>query len=340
MSNADEAARSVLAIFGRPYLTGLLGEVARPGRERREWHYWWQAHLADCLLDAERRGSPEVRPGSARKVLRGVWLRNRLRHRNSFYDDMAWLALAALRMGRRVRSLDAALQRAITSGGAWWNTSRDYRNTAATGPITLYLARTGRTRKAEDLLDWLLAELLHPATGLFQDGLRTVGAESVLVPDVYTYNQGPALGAMLELGRTGQAAALVHAVEEHLTRPEGRVLRTHGGGDGGLFTGILTRYLALAATDRRMPAAARESAAGMVSATADHLWGRRLERGWRGRAVVVFPAGTGPGDEPGEKVELSTQLQAWMALEAQAGQLAFTTKSLASSPVTSGSIRS
>ena len=316
---ADEAARSVLAVFGRRLLAGRLGEIARPGRDRSEWHYWWQAHLADCLTDAELRGSAAVRRGSARAVIRGIWLRNRLRFRNLYFDDMAWLALAALRAGRPVRSLDRALRSAVTpDGGVWWNTTRDFRNTAATGPVALYLARTGRREEAGRLIDWLGAHLADPDTGLFRDGLRMEGGAEVLVPHVFTYNQGPALGAMLELGRLHDAAALVHAVGEHLTHPGTAVLRTHGSGDGGLFTGILCRYLALAAGDDRLPVEARESAAGLVRATAGNLWANREERGWRGRGVVVFPQDTAPeGAVVGERVELSTQLQAWMALEAE-----------------------
>jgi predicted alpha-1,6-mannanase (GH76 family) len=107
------------------------------------------------------------------------------------------------------------------------------------------------------------------------------------------------------------------------------VLRCDGTGDGGLFTGILTRYLALAATDRRLPRDVRTTAAGLVTGTAGALWaGRRgitagepLARNGRPGSPVfssdpLRPAGvTYP---PGAAVELSTQLQAWMALESAA----------------------
>ena len=97
------------------------------------------------------------------------------------------------------------------------------------------------------------------------------------------------------------------------------MLRTHGGGDGGLFTGILVRYLALAATSgpgstpRRAP---RRD--GSCLDTAEALW-----RG-RGRLTVagrrdpsVFPVEPG-GPAPGPPLELSPQLQAWTVLEAAA----------------------
>jgi predicted alpha-1,6-mannanase (GH76 family) len=162
----------------------------------------------------------------------------------------------------------------------------------------------------------------------------------VLERAVYTYNQGPVLGALLELGgeaNLARAAALVDAVQRLLTVPGssngagtgsgGSVLRCEGTGDGGLFTGILCRYLALAAADRRLPAATRATAARLVTDTAEALWsGRRPvgpgEANARRQGTSIFSlhaakpaAATYP---PGAAVELSTQLQAWMALEAAA----------------------
>jgi predicted alpha-1,6-mannanase (GH76 family) len=105
------------------------------------------------------------------------------------------------------------------------------------------------------------------------------------------------------------------------------VLRCDGTGDGGLFTGILCRYLALAAADPRLPGATRDTAARLVTDTAEAFWtGRRLvgngEAGPRLAGSSIFSmhaaqpaASTYP---PGIAVELSTQLQAWMTLEAAA----------------------
>ncbi|HSU46258.1 MAG TPA: glycosyl hydrolase, partial [Arthrobacter sp.] len=161
-------------------------------------------------------------------------------------------------------------------------------------------------------------------------------------PAVYTYNQGPVLGALLELGgdaNLARAAVLVDAVQRLLTVPAdaagapdgfpaGRsVLRCEGTGDGGLFTGILCRYLALAAADSRLPQATRATAARLVTDTAEAFWsGRRAVGSSEARArlegkslfsvhatqpaAVAYP--------PGAAVELATQLQAWMALEAAA----------------------
>ncbi|MHA7275527.1 glycoside hydrolase family 76 protein [Arthrobacter sp. Hz1] len=343
---AEAAAASVRSRFGH-HLFGLpgthLGAVWSPrGRPSYAWHYWWQAHYLDALVDAALREAAqwkgERQPASAptaRGLLWGIFLRNGLRWTNSYYDDMAWLALAVDRLrllgwdgSRALPALERALRSAHTpdvGGGLYWNTDRNFKNTPATGPAALLFARRGDPGRAQELVDWLAHRLRDQQTGLYQDGIRLTTGGELLVPAVYTYNQGPVLGALLELGGPANLAAaadLITAVGTHLA-PNG-VLLTHGGGDGGLFTGILVRYLGLAALDPSLPVMVRRTAATLVTTTADSLWSARtgvpapVVRGRRrdpGDAVLAFPAGTG-NDALTGGIELSTQLQAWMTLEA------------------------
>jgi predicted alpha-1,6-mannanase (GH76 family) len=392
---ADEAARSVTHLFGQRlfFLPGThIAATARPSGRienlRRPWHYWWQAHYLDCLVDAGFRelgraaGRPpkkfdgDARPSAgqlASRLVTGIRLRNFLTFVNHYYDDMAWLALSSHRLERLAeesrrpshrrqekirKSLTLQFDSASTDdlgGGTFWSTKRDFKNTPATAPVALYFARTGNPTKAQALLDWLDARLFDPARGLYLDGIRVRSTgETVLEDAIYTYNQGPVLGALLELGGTAnleRAATVVRAVATHLTLPEAAggnpgsstgpgadtgaapasspVLRCDGTGDGGLFTGILTRYLALAANDRRLPRDIRATAAGLVTGTAGALWaGRRpiaadepLARHGRTADPIFSFEPKRPASStypPGTAVELSTQLQAWMALEAAA----------------------
>ncbi len=371
-ARADCAARSVTRHFGRRFLflPGThLAASARPSSRfpGQPWNYWWQAHYVDCLVDTGLRelasgarfdGGDRLSAGRlASRLVTTIHLRNFLRYVNSYYDDMAWLALAVLRLdalaekahqpGRRrnarlQRSLSRQFESASTDdmgGGTFWSTTRDFKNTPATAPVALYFARTGKRQRAQGLLDWLDATLFDPTTGLYLDGARIQEGKLVLAEEVYTYNQGPVLGALLELGgdaNLARAAALVDSVAEHLTvrGPDGAgrlVLRGEGTGDDGLFTGILVRYLAVAAGDVRLPAPTRATAGQLVFETAEALWEGRTVRtdavhgtsakydddGWlvlstepQRPAAETYPAGTA--------VELSTQLQAWMALEAAA----------------------
>ena len=292
----------------------------------------------------------------ASRLVTGIRLRNFLTVVNNYYDDMAWLALATLRLeklaedtrktsGRRrnakvLKSLTLQFDSASTDdlgGGTFWSKKRDFKNTPATAPVALYYARTGQAAKAQALLDWLDAKLFDPEQGMYQDGLRIApGGEVVLESAIYTYNQGPVLGALLELGGEAnleRAAALVAAVGRNLTVQapllgrKATVLRSEGTGDGGLFTGILVRYLALAAVDERLSAETRAEAALLVTDTAEAFWeGRRLvaaqEPLARNGARLVFSARpelpARRSYPAGAAVELSTQLQAWMVLEAAA----------------------
>ena len=106
---------------------------------------------------------------------------------------------------------------------------------------------------------------------------------------IFTYCQGVHLGACVELAaRDGhqrwgdRAVALVDAVTHRLARPDG-VLPGCGGGDGGLFAGILARYLVVAALRRPE---LTDAAARIVLASADAAWRGRLD----GRCGPVFSA--------------------------------------------------
>ena len=327
---AAEAERSVEALFGGR-LARLpwthLARITHPtpggrrpfGGMRGVWHYWWQAHYLDAIVDAGlrslRTGDSSGAERHARqgdRLLATIRLRNRARWVNDFYDDMAWLALASGRLAalhgdigrrsrrRRLRSADRHLTDQLRSahtddlgGGLFWSRDRDFKNSPATGPAALHLARLGRTDEARRLVDWLYTRLWSAESGLVLDGIRLRGGAEVLVPDVWSYNQGTVLGA--------------------------RVLRTHGGGDGGLFTGILVRYLALAAAPRSgLDDDTREKARQLVHDTADALWRGRTSLPVVGRRdPSVFSTEPG-GRAPEPPLELSPQLQAWTALEAAA----------------------
>ncbi len=326
---------------------GVVGWPAGVGdRTFLRWHYWWQAHLLDCLIDAQLRDPDRRRLGRIRQLIRGIRLRNGFRWTNSYYDDISWLGLAIQRaetLGLIKKS--AAIPMIISrlqagwnpdrGGGISWNTRGDYFNVPTNGPAAILLARAGRLEMAVAVGEWLEQHLFDAGTGLYFDG---VGADraAILNRDIYTYCQGVMIGLEVEwVCRRGRHSLgvqkLVQAVVDHLT-VDG-VLIGHGGGNGGLFAGITVRYLALAANQlcERDPDLA-VMAGDLVQRSAQAVWAGRQELAdgplfaadWSHPAGAVSRGGRGrktaDGAESSAQPErdLAVQLGAWMALEAAA----------------------
>jgi len=285
------------------------------------WNYWWQAQLLDCLIDAFDRDPTAARRRRIAQVARGIRTRNLGSWTNDYYDDMAWLGLALHRAGTvaGVRHADVvgtlagelvAAWSDAAGGGIPWRRADVFRNVPANGPAAILLARTGRIDRAAATVDWIDAHLRDLETGLIYDGLRPGG---VLETATYTYCQGVVLGAESELATcTGEPRhrervhRLVDAVAHHLS-VDG-VLPGAGGGDGGLFAGILARYLALVAVQQPDETAAAE----LVLASAEAAWAHRVQMDGRPRFGASWAQAAGSASE------LSVQLSGWMVLEAAA----------------------
>jgi predicted alpha-1,6-mannanase (GH76 family) len=352
-SEAAVAQRHLKRLWAMPGTQ--LGVVAWPAARRDRlfgtWHYWWQAHLLDCLVDAQLRDPQPDRRNKINRQVRSHRVRNNFSWTNSYYDDMAWLALALERAARiadveRRRALPRLCDQFVKAwvpedgGGIPWRKQDQFFNAPANGPAGIFLARYGdHLKRAGQMADWIDCTLIDPETHLVFDGIKA----GSLVRAQYTYCQGVVLGLETELAaRTGaesgaRHAARVHrlvaAVSEHMA-PSG-VLKGAGGGDGGLFAGVTARYLALVATtlpgDSADDAAARDTAREIVLSSAKSAWDYRqtvnglpLFGPFWDRAAELPTA----GGQEAESVEgavnasetperdLSVQLSGWMLMEA------------------------
>jgi predicted alpha-1,6-mannanase (GH76 family) len=334
---AERAARAERAVVGRHVrrLWGLpgtaLGRSGWPPNARQRlhaspWNYWWQAHLVDCLVDAQLRAPEAHRGALIGRLVRSVWLRNRCRWTNVYYDDVAWLVLALQRVASvtardtndALRPMFAQLRAGRTDdggGGIWWRRGDRFKNTPTNGPAAIAHARAGEPERARELVEWLDSRLVDPVTGLVWDGVRLDSGE--IVTDVFTYCQGAFLGACLETGALARAERTVHAVAAHCA--PGGVLRGQGGWDGGLFAGILARYLALAVV--RLPAGvATDIARRLVLDSAQACWDNATSAPL---GPLFGPEWSEPAPsmselDSGSARDLSVQLGAWMLLEAAA----------------------
>lgn len=338
------------------------------------WHYWWQAHYLDCLLDAYWRRSTGTRRVRITNTVRGIRVRNGGRlTRNRYYDDKAWLALALGRMGalrklNRPRQLEGLEQDIVNgidglTGVLPWRVGETFYNVPSNGPAAIMMARTGRLDQAIHIVDWILDTLIDD-DGLIMDGLRMRMHGPELVRDIHPYCQGVTVGACLEIAlRLRQRAgfdsdesigtvdeaeraddsmpyimairSIVEAVARHMATPAGVIDAQTGQGDGGLFKGILVRYLADVAV--RLPAdspankATKKLATKLVIASADSVWAHRLEvdglpifgTDWTADARLPHNYGLGAGSlahSSGmirvDERDLSVQLSGWMLIEA------------------------
>jgi predicted alpha-1,6-mannanase (GH76 family) len=362
-------ARHLRRLWGQPGT--LLGVVGWPatGNQRMfgQWDYWWQAHVLDCLVDAQLRFPTDTRRTHIERLINGIHRRNMGSWLNDYYDDVAWLGLALMRAEQHagvrrpeaVRDIAARLRSGWTDhggGGIWWRRRErygdDFKNVPANGPAAILLARLpdragghggggaadrADRQRARSTVDWIQEYLVDEETGLVYDGLhvRADGDVRELETSIYTYTQGVFLGACVELATRDTvagggtwarwAARTIDAVARHTTVPDesGPVLRGQGGGDGGLFAGILARYLTLAAS-ALPPLGVEYADVGRLAAT---LVFNSAEAAWRNRAVgpggpLFGPEWTKTAVRPGygERPErdLSVQAGGWMLLEAAA----------------------
>ncbi|HEX2214252.1 MAG TPA: glycoside hydrolase family 76 protein, partial [Mycobacterium sp.] len=272
-----------------------LGVVAWPATRKHRlfgtWHYWWQAHLLDNLVDAQVRDPQPEREQRIARQIRSHRLRNNLTWVNDYYDDMAWLAIALERAGRlagvdQPKALSKLSEQFLKAwvpedgGGIPWRKQDQFFNAPANGPAAIFLARHDRLRRAQQMAEWIDETLIDPDTHLVFDGIKG----GSLVRAQYTYCQGVVLGLETELAvrtedddHAKRVHRLVAAVQEHMA--PGGVIKAAGGGDGGLFNGILARYLALVATTLPQrgldDAAARDTARSLVLKSAEAAWDNR-----------------------------------------------------------------
>ncbi|MEN3359504.1 MAG: hypothetical protein V7637_3486 [Mycobacteriales bacterium] len=231
------------------------------------WHYWWQAHALDALVDAAAR---DDRDGSVRARIAAfvpaIVARNGGRIVNDYRDDMAWMGLALLRAEAMTGTPTIGLVRELWAeilagwdhrhGGVGWRRGDTYANTPTNAPAAMLGARLyARDKDAADLAwartidTWLHDTLVDAATGAVRDGVHP-GEAPRPDTDRYTYNQGTVVGSSIALHRvTGddvhlkRAGQVAGAALTGFVRPGDGLLVDEGTQDGGLFKGILTRYL-------------------------------------------------------------------------------------------------
>lgn len=234
-----------------------------------DFHYWWMAHAIDVLLDAFQRTGEVNHIKRINKLLSGCKQKSNEKLINNYYDDMEWMALAALRAfsltnDRKYFTIAEELWRDIEKGWndhcgggiAWRKQQLDYKNTPANAPavilaLRLYDATKNKNylSKAETIFTWLEDNLIDHKTGFVWDGINREGNMKIDKDWEYTYNQGVYIGACIEYYKLKKDSVFLEkalktakSTFERLSEDGTKILQHEGKGDCGLFKGIFIRY--------------------------------------------------------------------------------------------------
>lgn len=300
------------------------------------YNYWPQAHTLDVFTDGYLRTKNEIYKQRMKSLLNGTYKTNGNKYENEYYDDMEWLALASLRAYDATKDADylAAAKtlwadiktgKNSNQGGgiAWRKSQPTYKNTPANAPAIIFAARLYQLEKnaadldlAKELYTWLKGTLLD-GSGIIWDGINSKG-DGQLDKNKFTYNQGVFIGAGLELyNATGDANYLNDAIKtadatiKDLDIAPGGLLRNEGQGDGGLFKGILVRYLTLLTLKNDVPQAKRDAYVNFLKFNAETLFAKGISR----PDFMVSPDWK---SAPSGSTDLTTQISGVTTVEAAA----------------------
>jgi len=302
------------------------------------FNYWWQAHGLDILIDGFQRTSSADYLTRMRQLQQGTKAKNGNTFLNNYYDDMEWQALACLRAYEVTREAeykntatllwdDIKLGWNEQQGGgiAWRKDQRSYKNTPANAPAAILAARLYLLdRNPEDLAwaqkiyNWQKAKLVDPANGAVWDGINREGNNQIDKDWRFTYNQGTFIGAGVALYRATQQTGYLddanrtaaYVLNDTQLSPGG-ILKDEGSGDGGLFKGILVRYLTILATEPAVSATNRANYVSFLKFNGESLYAKATRR-----PQYIF--NTNWTSLPGSTVDGSTEMSGVMMLEALA----------------------
>lgn len=304
-----------------------------------EFHYWPQAHALDVLLDAYWRTGDRFYLTHIHDWFEGVPVQNGGDFLNRYIDDMEWNVLAMLRAYQLTG--DEKFMEAtevvwedikkywsdIAGGGLMWEKQDPYgKNACSNGPAAIFAARLFREKKNFDELEWAKkiynwerSTLFDEETGAIWDNIKETDDGLKINKDwIFTYNQGTFIGAAVELfNLTNDSTYLYDAIKatdytiESLTNTADNILKSEGGGDGGLFKGIFIRYFTQLVQHHALPIDKKQEYVDFLFHNAKTLWNEGTDK-----ERMLF--GTYWKNRPEGAVDLTVYLSGAMLMEAAA----------------------
>ena len=332
-SLADSLQSTIYSTFisanGNYYIQNNAGNT--------NFNYWPNAHVLDVLTDAYLRTQSTVYTQRMKTLLNGIKIANGGGYPNEFYDDMGWLANASLRdytITHDADYLNVAQQlyteikggsNTIAGGGiAWQRSQLYYKNIPSTGNATILAARFYELQNkpedlalAKSLYNWMKTNLVNPTSGVVLDGINR-NQDGQVDNWIFTYNQGLFIGSAVELySITKDPMYLQDAIRtanNEIADPNltvNGILKNEGQGDGGLFKGVVVRYLTLLVELSDLDATNKAKYASFLQNNAEALSGKGISR----PSMMISPDWT---KLPSSSTDLTTQLSGVMMIEAAA----------------------
>jgi predicted alpha-1,6-mannanase (GH76 family) len=298
-------------------------------------NYWWQAHGLNALVDASIRVGDDRHFSMIADFHSGLKKANN-GYTNDYYDDMAWMGIAFLRayeltQNENYLSTSILLWHDIKTGwndnnggGIAWNKNMlNYKNTpsnASTAILSFRLFNITNDEKylslGENIMSWLQNTLVDESTGMIWDGVGRTEANQIDKNWLFTYNQGIYIGACVELysitGDNVWRDRAIKTADNAITAFTGNfnILKDEGTGDGGLFKGILVRYLKYLADQPFLDESTRDAYESVLLNNAARLWDMGKS------STFPYTFNHDWNQSPADETDLSVQLSAVFLLEA------------------------
>jgi len=302
----------------------------------KTFNYWPNAHMLDVLTDAYVRTNNAAYLTKMKALLNGIKASNGNTYSNEFYDDMGWLANASLRdyliindpdyltVARQLYTEIKTGSNTTAGGGIAWRKSQlYYKNIPTTGNMCILAARFYKLQSkpedlalAKSLFDWMKSNLVN-SSGQVQDGINR-NNDGKVDNWIFTYNQGLYIGAAVELYNVTKEnvylQAAIATAGNALTDGNfilNNLLKSEGQGDGGLFKGVLIRYLTLLAAVPVIDDITRAKFTLFLQRNAQSMYFKGISR----PSLMISPDWS---VAPGASTDLTTQLSGLMMIEAAA----------------------
>lgn len=309
--------------------------------DKKEFNYWYNAHVMDVLVDGYNRTKDEKYVSLMKDLLRGIKLKNWGTYWKVYVDDMDWLGISCMNAYDATKNAEfkkvadyilTEIKKAHTDvlgGGLQWRFDQpNAKHACSTGPGAIVALRIYAIDKKEEdlsfakkLYEWQTNTLLDPNTFLVWDHIRINdnGITEIKKDWTFTYNVGTYIGmacGLYEATKDKQyldaAVKSAHASITNSLMVSDGMFKETGDHDGGLFKGILIRYLTELYFISDVPISSKKEIASFIT----------------NNAIILREKGTSPPPtifassdwsiRPERAHDVSTQLSAMMLIEAMA----------------------